>query len=191
MNLNFTKTIYHIILPVFIAVMLVSCGGSKNSTTTKPVSGNTKSKGYLTDIELQKKYAQLVGVSISQISNLKLYRFIEEWMGTPYKIGGMSKSGIDCSGFAFNLYKAIYDYSLPRISMDQYKAVKQFRRRKHLKEGDLVFFATGSGRRISHVGIYLDNDRFVNATTSRGVMVCNLNDTYWDKAYIDGGSIWK
>ncbi|MDA3614304.1 C40 family peptidase [Polluticaenibacter yanchengensis] len=191
MNLNFTRVIYNTFLVGFIAVLLASCGGSRKSSTTKPASGNTKSKGYLTDIELQKKYAQLVDVSITQISNLKLYRFIEEWMGAPYKIGGMSKSGVDCSAFAFNLYKAIYDYSLPRTSMDQYKAIKQFRRRKHLKEGDLLFFATSGGRRISHVGIYLDNDRFINATTSRGVMVCNLNDTYWDNAYIDGGGIWK
>lgn len=191
MNLNFTRVIYNLVLLGFITVLLASCGGSRKSSTTKPASGNTKSKGYLTDIELQKKYAQLVDVSINQISNLKLYRFIEEWMGVPYKIGGMSKSGVDCSAFAFNLYKTIYDYSLPRTSMDQYKAIKQFRRRKHLKEGDLLFFATSGGRRISHVGIYLDNDRFINATTSRGVMVCNLNDTYWDNAYIDGGGIWK
>lgn len=160
--------------------LLASCSGRK---TTRAVSGGD------TPVSLQKKYAGLLGVPASDISNSDLYAFIDKWMNTKYQYGGQGSKGFDCSGFTQLLYGEVYKIKLPRNSQDQYKAIANFHRRKHLEEGDLVFFATNGGRKISHVGVYLQNNKFINATTSKGVVISDMTSAYWDDRYIDGGVV--
>ncbi len=121
-------------------------------------------------------------------TNMGLYSFIEEWYGTPYRFGGTSKTGIDCSAFVRTLYENVYSLSLTRTSRDQFAATMRLKDKAELKEGDLVFFKIRS-RNISHVGVYLSDGKFVHASSSRGVVISDLNDHYWVRYYAGGGRI--
>lgn len=132
-------------------------------------------------------HSQKVKVKLDTSSNLNLYKAIYEWLGTPYRFGGTSKSGIDCSSFTGKIYASAYKINLPRSSREMYNIVKQVPRAE-LKEGDLVFFRISRGQ-VSHVGIYLGDDRFAHASSSRGVMVSNLNEDYYKKYYYSGGRL--
>jgi len=132
-------------------------------------------------------YADLLEVNVNELNNEYLYTFITDWMGTPYAYGGTTKKGIDCSGFAGLLMSEVYGKVLPRSSEEQAGAVKR-KYEKQLKEGDLVFFSFGSAR-INHVGIYLHNGRFAHASTSKGVIISNLKDTWYYKAFKRAGSV--
>lgn len=135
---------------------------------------------------LIEKYESLTGMHIKKRSSLPLYLCIDKWMGVPYRYGACSPSGTDCSGFTGNVYKEVYHKELPRSSEDQYQTCRRIRK-KRLKEGDLVFFHTGKGNNITHVGIYLGNGRFVHASTRKGVRIDDLEDKYYAQSFVRGG----
>ncbi|MFY0255896.1 C40 family peptidase [Chitinophaga sp. 30R24] len=135
----------------------------------------------------QFKYAQLLDVPVEEVLNYKLYRFIEEWWGTPYRLGGKTRDGIDCSGFVNTLMNTVFQLALSGNSTDLFTQIKRLKARE-LHEGDLVFFKIHH-KRISHVGIYLENDKFVHASTSAGVMISDLKEPYWKKYYAGGGRL--
>ena len=137
---------------------------------------------------LQKKYAAILGVLPQTIRNIQLYNFIEEWYGVRYRFGGDNKKGIDCSAFVKRLYDNVFCIDLLRTSFQQFNMCKFLTKDDSLIEGDLVFFKT-RGNRISHVGIYLMNDFFVHASSSRGVMISSLNNSYWSRRYAGAGTI--
>ncbi len=132
---------------------------------------------------LQLKYSVLLNTEVEQIRNLDLFGLIDEWFGTPYRLGGESKKGIDCSAFVQILYTGIFGIAVPRTAREQYKATRKISRTE-IKEGDLVFFNTRGG--VSHVGIYLQNNKFVHAS-SGGVTISDLYDDYWVKRFIGVG----
>jgi len=131
-------------------------------------------------------YAAKLGVDVESITNFKLFQTIDEWWGTPYRMGGSTKKGIDCSAFVNTLMLAVYAINLPRTSREQYEAAAKIDD-ADLDEGDLVFFNTRGG--ISHVGVYLVNNKFVHASTSGGVMISDLNEAYWKARYKGAGRI--
>lgn len=137
------------------------------------------------------KYARLLGVPPDSITNKKLYSFIEEWINTPYKWGGVDKKGVDCSGFIQRLFQEVYRIDIPRTSVDQFftQMVDRFKSVKFCSEGDLVFFRTTEDKYITHVGVYLRNRMFVNSATSKGVSLASLNDDYWKKNYVACGRL--
>lgn len=124
---------------------------------------------------------------MANLKSKQLYRFITDWTGVKYKLGGLDKNGIDCSGFALLLEKNIYGYTLPRRSKDQAEAIKE-KSKNNLKEGDLIFFSFG-GNEVDHVGVYLNNDFFVHASTTRGVIVDDLNLPVYQKAIVKTGTL--
>ena len=110
----------------------------------------------------------------------KLYAQHREWRGTRYALGGMSKRGIDCSGLVQTTYREHLGIELPRTT--EYQAlVGKAIRRSDLRAGDLVFFKTG--RKLRHVGIYIEDGKFFHASTSKGVMISRLTDYYWRDKY--------
>lgn len=136
----------------------------------------------------QFKYAQLLDVPVEDISDEKLFGFIEEWWGAPYRLGGNTRSGIDCSHFVNTMLAEVFRLATTGNSADLYTQVEKIGKKGKLQLGDLVFFKINR-KNISHVGVYLDNDRFVHASVSSGVMISDLNEDYWKKYFVGGGRI--
>ena len=163
--------------------------------TEKPVMVN---KNYetmpvnLSDIEkanwLQIKYSLKMDIAVEEIKSIPLLQKIDEWWGTPYVLGGNSKNGVDCSYFTLDVMRDIYKVNLNRTAAEQYEQSVKIEW-NNLKEGDLDFFKTDGRRRISHVGIYLANNKFAHASTSQGVTIGDLTDPYWQKRLYSLGRI--
>ena len=130
-----------------------------------------------------------LGINIENGDDLQLLQELASWVGVPYKHANNDKSGTDCSGLSFAVFKRLYNKSLERSSDGQfYKNCKQINR-KTLKMGDLLFFAINKKQIISHVGIYLKNDKFIHASSVRGVVVSDLNDDYYSKYFYAAGRV--
>jgi probable lipoprotein NlpC len=125
--------------------------------------------------------------AMAKLDNKDLYKFITSWTGVKYRLGGLDKNGIDCSGFALLLEKDIYGLTIPRRSADQATVVDN-KSLNALKEGDLIFFSFGGGE-IDHVGVYLNRNYFVHASPSRGIIVDDLNLPGYQKAIVKAGTI--
>jgi probable lipoprotein NlpC len=123
-------------------------------------------------------------VSLQQVLNEErteaLKKHFTSWKGTRYRYGGLSRKGVDCSGFTLLTYKELFGMSLPRTVREQVKKGQKVQRAS-LQPGDLVFFKTGIFQK--HVGIYLEDDQFMHASRSRGVMISRLDNSYWKKRY--------
>jgi len=110
----------------------------------------------------------------------KLYSFYNEWQGVKYKFGGNSKSGIDCSALIQKAFKDKLDLVVPRTTLLQSKLGFEIDK-SQLNTGDLVFFKTGKNSR--HVGIYLEDGKFIHASTKRGVSISSLDNVYFKRHY--------
>jgi lipoprotein Spr len=136
---------------------------------------------------LAKDYlSQIMGVAVSATSNMKLFHFVYDWIGTPYRFGGSSRKGIDCSAFTKQLYSDVFNLTIRRSSRDIFSMVNPVGK-DDLKEGDLVFFKIHS-RSISHIGIYLGNNRFAHAS-SKGVAISSLDDAYYSRYFYKCGRV--
>jgi len=111
----------------------------------------------------------------------KLIANAKELIGTPYRSGGTTPAGFDCSGFTQYVFKSV-GIDLPRTSEAQASAGIQLTR-EQLVPGALVYFNTG-GSGVSHVGIYLGDDKFIDSSNSKGVAINSLNDKYWGTRYL-------
>ncbi|XTZ36720.1 C40 family peptidase [Salmonella enterica] len=118
--------------------------------------------------------------SITVIANLNDQ--LSQWHGTPYRYGGMSQSGVDCSGFVMVTFRDKFALQLPRETRQQAEIGTEIDK-DDLLPGDLVFFKTGSGSNGLHVGIYDTDNAFIHASTSRGVMRSSLDNVYWRKNF--------
>lgn len=132
-----------------------------------------------------------LGIDIDLNDNHHLYIEAAEWIGTPYRSGGNSKRGTDCSGLSSHLYKKVYHTKLPRTSAEQYAESTKVTKR-NLREGDLVFFTSKNSRKqVSHSGIYLKEGKFIHASTSQGVIISNLDERYYTTHWKSGGRYRK
>lgn len=116
-----------------------------------------------------------------------LYYQVYDWFGTRYKYAGKSKKGIDCSGFVSEMYKNTYCVNLNGGSRDIWTTVKPIEK-NDLLEGDILFFKIKKGQ-ISHVGVYLGNNKFAHASVQSGVIISDLNEEYYKKYFFKGGRI--
>jgi murein DD-endopeptidase / murein LD-carboxypeptidase len=192
------------IAALFFLVSVCGCSTCKKSTGDDKYKGrvisypkydsavagaNTTKKNYH---KLQIEFGKKLAVAPDSIFNLRLYGFIKRWLGTPYLWGGTNASGIDCSAFVQQLYQSVYDVDVPRTSIEQFYAkwVDLYSDTKYLKEGDLVFFKTMNNyNAVTHVGFYLHNGYFVNASSSKGVSIASLYDNYWSVKYVASGRL--
>jgi lipoprotein Spr len=133
---------------------------------------------------LQFKYSVITNAPVEELVNLNLLNYIEEWYGVPYRYGGSTKTGVDCSAFSMGLMASAFGVPIPRTVREQYERTERVEKIA-LQQGDLVFFNTTGG--ISHVGIYLVNNKFVHASTSSGVMISDLEEDYYSRKYVGAG----
>ena len=118
--------------------------------------------------------------ALKRVSPSAVIATAKKYIGVPYVWGGSTPSGFDCSGFVQYVFNA-HGISLPRTSKQQY-GVGAYVAKANLKAGDLVFFDT-EGNGVSHLGIYIGNNQFIHASTSKGVTITSLSNTYWAPKY--------
>ncbi|HET6227186.1 MAG TPA: NlpC/P60 family protein [Bacteroidia bacterium] len=172
----------HIFIICIFVSILSACRSHKQLSSTENKDGKASTTR---PQQIKKSYAALLGVDENKIENVALYTLIDDWYGTNYKYGGCSKDGIDCSNFAGIIYQEIYKKKLTGSSaaiFNQCIPVKK----DELQEGDLLFFKIEKNT-ISHIGVYLQNNKFVHATTKKGVMINDLNETYYKTYFFKGG----
>jgi len=185
------------VLLLLLSLALASCGTSKRTTTSKTIIVNkegtpnrTKKKAIAKDkknIVITTTEADEVITEDSNTETLKeIIKHAESFEGTRYKFGGTTDKGMDCSGLIFTAFQK-ENVVLPRISRDMATRGVEINLNEAL-EGDLVFFKTSSRNRINHVGLVtkIKNDviYFIHASTSRGVIISTLDESYWKKAFV-------
>lgn len=186
-----------IIITGLLYLLLIACGSSKKSTNRH--TGNITIISNSEELEkkptafdtMQVKYSKFLNIEPAKITNGRLYYFIDKWLNTPYKWGGLDEKGIDCSAFLQRLLAEVYTLHIPRTSVEQFltERVERFSSVNYCSEGDLVFFRTLPNTYVSHVGLYLHNNMFVNSSSSKGVSIASLNDPYWKKHYVAAGRV--
>ena len=133
-------------------------------------------------------YSHKLGISLDSSSNFQFISFVAGWLGTPYLRAGTSKNGTDCSGFVSSVYKEVFGISLIHSSAGMLYQMKERVKKSELREGDIIFFRI-NGKRISHVGIYLRDHKFIHASIYRGIVVDDLRDAYYQRAYYTAGRV--
>lgn len=162
------------LLPVLLLTLfLASCGSSKKSTTYKKKTRTTKT-------------VNTTGNATETAR--KIIKHAKTFEGTRYKFGGTTKKGMDCSGLVYTSF-AKENIALPRISRDMAKQGERISLLK-VEEGDLVFFQTNKSKNvINHVGLVVYNKsgvlKFIHSTTSRGVIISEISEAYWNSAFVE------
>lgn len=126
--------------------------------------------------------AQVVKSAIPD-KDIPLIKTAKQYLGVKYSYGGTTPKGFDCSGYVQYVF-AKHNTKLPRTADKQYLSGKPVTKITDLQPGDLVFFETEKRKEISHVGIYIGNNEFINAQSSKGVAIASLTNTYWKTRYI-------
>jgi cell wall-associated NlpC family hydrolase len=129
------------------------------------------------------------GAAKSRNRGASLADFALTLRGTPYRYGGATLAGFDCSGLVFYAHRK-FGLTVPRTSRDQAEHAEHVKRGK-LERGDLVFFRVNSGK-VNHVGIYVGDDRFVHAPgAGKPVMINSLAEEFYEKAFSSAGRFWE
>jgi len=150
----------------------------------------TREDDHKVDIPLAKKRLEPRARTSTRYSNLtpaglnrdRVLLDVVSYLGAPYEYGGLSKSGVDCSGFTSLVYASAANRSLPRSVSAQFQEGRPVSK-STLEFGDLVFFNT-TGRSPSHVGIYIEDDMFAHASVTRGVTLSSLESTYYKERFV-------
>jgi len=163
-------------------------------SSTKKLSNNNTKRNNIKEENIKRKefyvkYSEKLKIKLNETENQDLILFIDKWLGTPYKYGGTTLSGTDCSGLAGNLYKDVYKTKISRTVNSIYQEVTPVDK-EHLKEGDFIFFKIDS-KEPNHIGIYISNNKFVHASVRKGVFISDLNEDYFKKYYFSGGRLKK
>lgn len=118
----------------------------------------------------------------------KIIDYAKSYMGTKYKYGGMNNKGIDCSGLIYQSFLNAGDIFLPRSSREIAHQGEKIRLNQ-VRKGDLVFFKTSSRNVINHVGLVVENNhgnvQFIHSSTSKGVIISNLKEDYWNRTFVE------
>ena len=155
-----------VIPAIAVAVLLSACSSTH---TAKNAHSETHAVGSNDSFLLQ--------ASQDEFEQMEQYA---SWKGVRYRLGGSTRSGIDCSGFVQRTFREQFGLELPRSTYEQQEMGKHVSR-TGLRTGDLVLFRAGSTGR--HVGIYIGNNQFVHASTSSGVVISSMDEPYWNKRY--------
>jgi len=130
-------------------------------------------------------YSKVFNIPVDTGTNINMLHKIENWIGAPYKLGGASHWGIDCSQFARKVYSSVSNSFIGQTCRDIIGRVQRLSQ-VQLKPGDFVFFKI-HGPSASHMGVYLGNNKFVHSSTSKGVMISDLTEPFYQKHFLAGG----
>jgi len=193
-----------LVLLIFLVGFSFGCGNRNmfpdvetSNLPVKPKQDTVKVIKKEPILPIQKKYAKPMGLEPKRVKPVALYEFIDDWIDAPYRLGGENKAGIDCSYFTQYLYHDVFNKLIERTAGKQYKApdTNLFIGQEHLRIGDLLFFNLEGSEftAITHVGIYLGNNRFVHSTARRGsdgkngVQISNFKSKHWQKLFVAAG----
>ena len=186
---------------LILIILIVSCKSKKPVAANHPLKQKTETaekpvtKAVATEekkepvpeaIEL-KKPAEEIKVETKNISDKTLANFISDWYGVTYRYGGADKHGIDCSHFAAKLYADVYNKKIAGAA-NTIEPLTSTVKTEDMQEGDLVFFKIQQNK-VSHVGVYIGNNKFVHASTKRGVIISDLNEPYYKKYFYKAGKL--
>ena len=145
----------------------------------------------ISELRADQQKALLSG-TFDQLDNIiledALLKAFDDWEGTRYSFGGDSANGIDCSALTRRIYRSVFSFELPRVSTDQIKE-GTIVNRNDLKPGDILYFRPEN--RVNHTAVYIGNSLFINASSSKGVILSSLDSTYWGKYFIYGVRVEK
>ena len=192
------KTILYLAAAILLSLPVVSCRSTKSNTHTyRPYherrnrGGSSRDDGGTTVTEQKKPIPQTghglvsdewarLDIKLGRHDNKKLYKELKRWLGTPYAYAEHTcGEGTDCSGMVMEVFLEVYGIKVHRNSAKMLEENCRIIDLDDLKEGDLVFFCTNGDERVSHVGIYLKDNKFVHASSSRGVAVDDLRQNYY------------
>jgi lipoprotein Spr/probable lipoprotein NlpC len=139
-----------------------------------------------TDSPFLEEYSQKLQIQLDSTCDPLFVATVAGWIGVPYRHAGYSKAGIDCSGFVSKIYKEVYDIDLTHSACQMIYQMKTLVKKSELRMGDIIFFRI-HGHRISHVGMYLKDGKFIHASSYNGITVNNLDAPYYKKAYYIAG----
>ena len=151
------------------------------------ISAQTDTISRITEDEKLVEFFSQHQLQIDTTVNLQLYKVSYDWMGTHYRYSGNTNKGIDCSGFAKIIYREAFHDTLSGGSADMAKRVNLLPK-ENLQTGDLVFFKIKK-KRVSHVGVYLGNNKFVHAAIKGGVQINDLDEPYYKRHFYRGGRL--
>lgn len=170
------RYLWRAIPAIVLATLLSACSTPSHNTAYNNQKDGNHRNGFLLQAS-QDEFEEMVhNVDVKS----RIMSQYASWKGVRYRMGGDTRRGIDCSAFVQRTFREQFGLDLPRSTADQKDSGRYISRNK-LRPGDLVLFRAGSTGR--HVGIYLGNNDFVHASTSSGVMISNLNDSYWKNRY--------
>lgn len=179
---------------IIFVCLLLFCGGCSSSVrytrNNNSVNNDMNDLSYSNDDETQTTESSEEPISSRKRRNAEsvpvsaLTSAINSWLGVPYRYGGMSKKGTDCSGFVTLIYRQVYNIDIPRSSKEQARNGKRVFSLRSARPGDLVFFRTSRFKGINHVGIYIGDNRFAHASLKNGVVYSNLTDKYYSRHFV-------
>lgn len=166
-----------------LSVVITGCGSARHTRgTTAQLSPSGIGKGGRTE------QSSVTVPAHALPSMTALLTEANSWIGTPYKYGGNTREGVDCSGFVLQVYLRALDISLPRTSAQQQEFCRKIRR-DEMKPGDLMFFSVREGGNVGHVGIYIGDDKMIHASSKVGVVVAPITTDYFVRNYLSSGRI--
>jgi murein DD-endopeptidase / murein LD-carboxypeptidase len=178
-----------ILISIFVLYFTTCAQELIDTNTTVAVTENVSSDSILGMPSDIYHYYTSKGILIDSTTNLKLHLAIYTWIGVRYRYGGKGPQGIDCSGFVKRMFLDVFESILVGGgSGDIYAKDVVPVSKDSLQEGDLLFFKIRRGM-ISHVGLYLSNNKFVHATTQAGVIISDLNEPYYLRYYFAAGRV--
>lgn len=151
------------------------------TNTATSVKNFQKSKGLIADGVVGSSTFRALGVY--NVNNEKVINYAKTLIGIPYQWGGTTTAGLDCSGFIDYVFQQSQGITLPRTAVQLYTNIGLAV--PSPSPGDLVFFDTTLTKTgVSHVGIYIGNGQFIHASSSKGVTISNISNSYWNQCYI-------
>lgn len=185
------KYIFRIGLLLLAVSMLTGCGSSKKFARDAIYDTGKKTEKKAKESKKSNKGNSSKKVDPNRVKDASAQAVVREasyWLGAPYRYGGHSKSGTDCSGLVMEVYKKTTGIKMPRSAREQCDFCQRIDR-KQLAAGDLVFFAPSGKSTVNHVGIYIGDGNMIHASSSRGVMVSGIEEAYFAKRFRSAGRV--